>query len=87
MNDSTQAVPNEPALDDGDLTKLLDDWPLDDFQSWKGCFQPFAPPPTMDVAPWADTFRVIAPEFANQPGRWRTARAAYMREPMISLSP
>lgn len=37
----------------------------------------FAPPPKMPLSSWADKYRVLSPEAAAMPGRWRT-----MNEPM-----
>lgn len=44
-----------------------------------------APDPIMTVSQWADANRVL-PESSAIPGRWKTARVPYMREPMDSLS-
>lgn len=46
----------------------------------------FAPPPKMTVAEWADTYRILSPEYAAEPGRWRTSRTPYMREPMSVIT-
>ena len=39
----------------------------------------------MTVSEWADRYRVLPP-FSAEPGRWRTARLPYLREPMDCLS-
>jgi phage terminase large subunit GpA-like protein len=38
-----------------------------------------APPPPLTVSEWADRFRRLSPESSPEPGRWRTARAEYLR--------
>ena len=42
----------------------------------------FAPPPRITLSEWADRERVLPPESSAEPGRWRTARVPYLREPM-----
>src|SRR5687767_11802543 len=42
----------------------------------------FAPPPRLTLSAWADRERVLPPESSAEPGRWRTARVPYLREPM-----
>lgn len=39
----------------------------------------FAPPPGLTVSQWADTHRILSAT-SPEPGRWRTARAPYLRE-------
>ena len=39
------------------------------------------PLPDLPVSEWADTYRMLPPESA-EPGKWRTARAPYLRDPM-----
>jgi phage terminase large subunit GpA-like protein len=46
-----------------------------------------APPPMLTVSEWADEKRVLSQKSSAQPGRWRTARTPYLREPMDCLSP
>jgi len=45
-------------------------------------FRRFTPPPRLTLSEWADRERVLAPESSAEPGRWRTSRVPYMREPM-----
>jgi phage terminase large subunit GpA-like protein len=45
----------------------------------------FELPPRLTVSQWADQRRVIAPG-SPEPGRWRTDRTPYLREPMDSVS-
>lgn len=42
----------------------------------------FKPPPEMTVSEWADEYRRLSPESAALPGRYRTAKTEYMRQPM-----
>lgn len=44
-----------------------------------------APPPEISVSEWADAKRVI-PEYAAEPGPWRTDRVPYLREIMDCFS-
>lgn len=45
-----------------------------------------APDPAITVHEWAERFRML-PATAAEPGRWRTSRTPYLREPMEALSP
>lgn len=47
-------------------------------RSW----QRFAPPPRLTLSTWADRERVLPAESTAEPGRWRTDRVPYLREPM-----
>lgn len=49
-------------------------------------FSTLAPRPRVSVSEWADTYRVIAQGTSPEPGRWRTDRAPYLREPMDAIS-
>jgi phage terminase large subunit GpA-like protein len=42
----------------------------------------YAPPPKMPLDLWADKYRVLSPEAAAQPGRWRTDSEPMARGPM-----
>jgi len=44
------------------------------------------PDPTLTVSEWADTHRDLPPSSA-EPGRWRTSRLPFLREPMDCLTP
>lgn len=44
------------------------------------------PPPKLTVSEWADRYRELSAEASAEPGRWRTARAAYQREVMDAIS-
>src|SRR5690349_3634993 len=46
----------------------------------------FAPPPRLTLSAWADRERVLPPESSAEPGRWRTDRTPYLREPMDVLA-
>ena len=43
--------------------------------------------PDLTIAEWADRFRVLSAVSSPEPGRWRTSRTPYLREPMEKLSP
>lgn len=43
-------------------------------------------PPKQTVSQWADAKRMIAQGTGPEPGRWRTDRTPYLREPMDSMS-
>jgi phage terminase large subunit GpA-like protein len=49
---------------------------------WDGA----TPEPAVTVCEWADEHRIISGRAANERGRWRTARAPYLREPFDLLS-
>ncbi len=44
------------------------------------------PDPFLSVSEWADSYRVLSPKSAAEPGRWRTDRTPYLREIMDCLS-
>lgn len=44
------------------------------------------PPPDWTVSEWADKRRHLAAESSAEPGRWKTARTPYLREPMDSVN-
>lgn len=44
------------------------------------------PPPEMELSEWADAYRILSSESSSEPGRWRTDRAPYQREPMNAIS-
>src|SRR4029450_615122 len=44
------------------------------------------PPPTVTVSEWADAHRMLSGRAAAEPGRWRTSRTPYLREPFDCLS-
>jgi phage terminase large subunit GpA-like protein len=46
----------------------------------------FRPPPRMTVDEWADEFRILDTKSSAFPGKWRTDRTPYAREPMRRLS-
>src|SRR5688572_1303350 len=46
----------------------------------------WAAPTEQDVASWADANRWLSPENSPEPGKWKTSRAAYQREPMQAIS-
>jgi len=45
-----------------------------------------APPPTLTVTEWADTFRYLSPESAAEPGKYRSDRAPYQKGMMDAVS-
>lgn len=45
------------------------------------------PDPVMTVSRWADERRILPTSSSAEPGRWRTSRTPYLREPMDELSP
>lgn len=52
-------------------------------KGWKSGWKPDA---LLTVSQWADEHRVLSAKSASEPGRWRTSRAPYAREPMDELS-
>lgn len=47
--------------------------------------QRFAPPPRLSLSAWADAERILPAESSAEPGRWRTDRVPYLREPMDAI--
>ena len=45
------------------------------------------PTPNILISDWADRYRVLTSSQAAQPGRWRTTKVEYLREPMNAMSP
>ncbi len=45
------------------------------------------PDPVMTISEWADTHRILPKESSAEPGKYRTERTAYLREPMNHLAP
>lgn len=44
------------------------------------------PAPRITLSEWADTYRMISPEAAAEPGKWRTDRTPYARDIMDAIS-
>jgi phage terminase large subunit GpA-like protein len=44
------------------------------------------PPPKLSLSQWADSRRYLPGESAAEPGRWKTSRTEYAREPMDCVS-
>jgi phage terminase large subunit GpA-like protein len=43
--------------------------------------------PALTISEWADQFRILSAVSSSEPGRWRTSRTPYLREPMDALTP
>lgn len=52
----------------------------------EGFFSVFKVPPRLTVSEWADEFRYLSSKGAATPGKYRSSRTPYMREPMDALS-
>lgn len=52
----------------------------------RGFFDAFKVPTRLTVTEWADAFRMLPSKGAAAPGKYRSSRTPYMREPMDSLS-
>lgn len=64
---------------------------MNDLQATVNLFQGIAknslrPIPKLPVSDWADSFRMISPEGASEPGRWHTDRAPYQKEIMDAFT-
>ncbi|KJS41402.1 MAG: bacteriophage tail assembly protein [Roseovarius sp. BRH_c41] len=73
--------------DDHDLTDGLDlgfDGAEDVLRAWR---RGLRPDPDLTVSEWADAHRWLSSRASAEPGRYRTARAPYLREIMDALSP
>lgn len=44
------------------------------------------PPPDRTLSQWADEYRYLSSQSSAEPGRWRTDRAPYQREPMDAIT-
>lgn len=78
---------NDHSLTDNDLTEGLDlgfDGAQDILRAWRRGTRPDA---DLTVSEWADKHRWLSSRAAAEPGRYRTARAPYLREIMDALSP
>ena len=89
MSDSTSTTSpiSEFPSDSDDLTADLDlgfDGAEDILRSWR---KGMRPDPDLTVSEWADEHRWLSSRGAAEPGRYRTARAPYLREIMDALSP
>jgi len=74
-------------LSNDDLTADLDlgfDGAEDILRAWRNGMRP---DPDLTVSEWADQHRWLSSRGAAEPGRYRTARAPYLREIMDALSP
>lgn len=49
-------------------------------------YRAFRPPKKLTVSEWADSNRILVSEASSEPGRWRTDRAPYQREPMDAFT-
>ena len=52
-------------------------------QSFATCLKP---PPQLNLVEWADAYRVLSPEAASSPGRWRTSKVEVARGPMHAIT-
>jgi hypothetical protein len=78
---------NEHSLTENDLTEGLNlgfDGAEDVLRAWRRGMRPDA---DLTVSEWADAHRWLSSRAAAEPGRYRTARAPYLREIMDALSP
>ena len=48
-------------------------------------YQVWTPPPDLTVSEWADRYRILS-DLSNEPGRWHTSRAEYLRGIMDAAS-
>jgi hypothetical protein len=93
MSDSTSTTSPisgsrlDEGTDDHNLTDDLDlefDGAEEILRSWR---KGMRPDPDLTVSEWADEHRWLSSRGAAEPGRYRTARAPYLREIMDALSP
>lgn len=55
--------------------------------TWKTAFMDgLRPERALTVSEWADEHRMLSSKASAEPGRWRTSRTPYLREPMDCLS-
>jgi len=53
---------------------------------WKSRAEAVRPPTRLTVSEWADQHRRLPVKSSAEPGRWRTSRTPYLRDPMDDLS-
>lgn len=70
-----------------DVITQMEDLSPECFRWWCTPFKHFAPPPSLTIDAWADSFRRISEEFSASPGTWSTARVPYLKAPMQAASP
>ena len=89
-NSTPSPISGSASAEDGDhhdLTEGLDldfDGAEDMLRVWRNGMRP---DPDLTVSEWADAHRWLSSRAAAEPGRYRTARAPYLREIMDALSP
>jgi len=64
-----------------DYNMLMDDSIVDKF-----FLKTLKPSEVLMVSEWADKYRILSRTSSAEPGRWRTKRAPYLKEPMDCLS-
>ena len=52
----------------------------------KGFIEGIIPPKPMTVSEWSDKHRMLSSKGSSEPGRWRTSRVPYLKQPMNCLS-
>ena len=43
------------------------------------------PEKPLSVSEWSDTYRILSSKASSEPGKWRTSRTPYLKEPMDCL--
>lgn len=56
------------------------------YELFKDVLSNLLPPPDITISEWADRYRYLSSKSAAEPGRWKTNRAPYQREPMDAFS-
>ena len=46
----------------------------------------FKPPERLTVTEWSDKYRWLSAENSAEPGRWKTSRTPYLKEPMDAFT-
>ena len=52
----------------------------------EGFLEGIEPEKELTVSQWADEYRMLSSKASSEPGRFRTSRTPYLKEPMDCLS-
>lgn len=66
--------------------KIKNNIPLKTVNIFHKVLKKLAPPSKLTVSEWADQYRVLSREASSEPGKWKTSRVPYMKEPMDAIS-
>lgn len=65
--------------------KIKNNIPLKTVSLFRGIIKRVTPPPKLFVSQWADEYRILSDESSSEPGKWKTERTPYLKEPMDAV--